>query len=262
MLRNLVFPTAAASAFLTIICGEIVTVQNLNNTGILMPLFAQAAGASGSDIINRILLLLVVILCICIYFIPFAIALARGHAYKWVIFGLNFFGFTAFLWIVAFVWAVWPSEKSLIDPLAGNVTGTGRRNIGDTIGSVDYGRSRGFGNEKGPVLQLSFVDPVLNKLVIPAQICDGVISIGRSSSCIIVIPSRYNSISSLHATIQSKGSTCEIIDGDGTKASANGLFIEGIRKVSGTWHSLMPGMTVFLGSPSSPNSIAIKIDCR
>jgi hypothetical protein len=147
MLRNLVFPAAAASALLAIVYGEMATAQNIENTSILMPLFAQASGSSGSDIIYGILLFLVTILCVCLYFIPFAIALARGHAYKWVIFGINFFGFTGFLWITAFVWAVWPSDKSLIDPLAGNVTGTGRRNTGDTLGAIEYGKERGYRDE-------------------------------------------------------------------------------------------------------------------
>ena len=39
-----------------------------------------------------------------------------------------------FPWLAAFIWAVWPSDKSLIDPIAGNVTGKGSRNSGDTFG--------------------------------------------------------------------------------------------------------------------------------
>jgi hypothetical protein len=66
----------------------------------------------------------------------------------WVIFGLNAVGFTGVTWLGSFVWAVWPSEKSLIDPLAGNVTGTGRRNSGDTLGSIEYGKERGYESEK------------------------------------------------------------------------------------------------------------------
>ena len=43
---------------------------------------------------------------------------------------------------------MWPSEKSLIDPIAGNVTGKGLRNSGDTIGSINFGVERGYLVEK------------------------------------------------------------------------------------------------------------------
>ena len=84
-----------------------------------------------------------------LYFLPTVIAISRRHSYKWVIFGINIFGFLYFIpWIVTFVWAAWPKDKSLIDPLAGNVTGTGRRNAGDTIGSARYGYERGNKEEE------------------------------------------------------------------------------------------------------------------
>ena len=51
-------------------------------------------------------------------------------------------------WLAAFNWTVWPTNKSLIDPIAGNVTGKGSKNSGDTIGSLVYGRKRGYSNEK------------------------------------------------------------------------------------------------------------------
>ena len=84
-----------------------------------------------------------------LYFIPTIIAFSRSHAYKFVILGLNVAGFTGILWLISFVWAVWPSNKSLIDPVAGNVTGTGRRNVGDTLGSIQYGVNRGYEEERG-----------------------------------------------------------------------------------------------------------------
>ena len=84
-----------------------------------------------------------------IYFIPTFIAFQRRHAYKWVILGINTFAIAAGVpWLAAFIWAVWPSNKSLIDPIAGNVTGKGTRNSGDTIGSLEYGRERGYSSEK------------------------------------------------------------------------------------------------------------------
>jgi len=84
-----------------------------------------------------------------IYFIPTFIAFYRRHSYKWVILGINTFAIAAGVpWLAAFIWAVWPTNKSLIDPIAGNVTGKGTRNFGDTIGSIEHGRERGYLEEK------------------------------------------------------------------------------------------------------------------
>ncbi len=89
------------------------------------------------------------ILILAIYYIPAFIAIGRRHPYKWVILGINTFGVAGgFPWLIAFIWAVWPTEKSLIDPIAGNVTGKGSRNSGDTFGSLRYGNERGYLDEK------------------------------------------------------------------------------------------------------------------
>lgn len=108
---------------------------------------AASAANSNNDVVNAIVALIIVGLVLGAYFTPFIIALMRGHTYKWVIFGLNAIGFSGVTWLISFVWAVWPSDKSLIDPVAGNVTGTGRRNSGDTLGAVDYGKERGYRDE-------------------------------------------------------------------------------------------------------------------
>ena len=97
---------------------------------------------------NIILITLAAIVALPIFFIPSIVAYRRKHTYFGVIVGLNIFGFTGFLWIIAFIWAVFPSNKSLIDPFLGNVTGTGVRNTGDTIGSVKYGVRRGEEQER------------------------------------------------------------------------------------------------------------------
>ena len=55
---------------------------------------------------------------------------------------------TVLLWLAAIIWAVYPAEKSLIDPVVGNPTGTGYRNAGDTIGSAQYGAERGYAQER------------------------------------------------------------------------------------------------------------------
>ena len=93
--------------------------------------------------------LFLLLLGFCFYFIPFIIAFVRKHHYKWVILGINTVGFVGIVpWIGAFIWSVWPSEKSLIDPIAGNVTGKGYRNLGDTLGAVNNGKKRGYMQEE------------------------------------------------------------------------------------------------------------------
>ncbi len=63
-----------------------------------------------------------------------------GHKYFLIAGGVS--------WIVAFIWAVWPTNKALFDPISGNGTDKGTRNSGDTVGSIEYGRERGFLDEK------------------------------------------------------------------------------------------------------------------
>ena len=91
--------------------------------------------------------IILAILALLFYFLPFVVAYQRRHAYKWVIFAINLFAFFGLPWVVCLVWAVWPSNKSLIDPVAGNLTGIGKRNSGDTLGSIEYGRERGYAEE-------------------------------------------------------------------------------------------------------------------
>ena len=101
------------------------------------------------DALNAIGFLILAILLLAAYFAPSLIAYKRRHAYKHVILGINIVGFVGVLpWVGAFIWAAWPSDKSLVDPIAGNVTGKGRRNSGDTLGSMQYGEERGYEEER------------------------------------------------------------------------------------------------------------------
>lgn len=94
-------------------------------------------------------LLLLGLVAFAIYFVPTLIAIFRGHAYSGVIFALNLCGgWTGLGWLAAMVWAVWPKEKALIDPVVGNVTGRGIRNAGDALGAAAFGRERGYVREK------------------------------------------------------------------------------------------------------------------
>jgi Superinfection immunity protein len=92
--------------------------------------------------------LFLAILLIALYFLPTIIAYRRHHAYKGIIFVINLvFGLTGLGWAGSLIWAIFPAEKSLIDPFVGNPTGTGIRNAGDTLGSAAYGKIRGEGKE-------------------------------------------------------------------------------------------------------------------
>ena len=83
-----------------------------------------------------------------LYFLPTIIAYRRRHAYKGIIFVINLvFGLTGLGWAGSLIWAIFPAEKSLIDPFVGNPTGTGMRNAGDTLGSAAYGQTRGVDKE-------------------------------------------------------------------------------------------------------------------
>ncbi len=89
------------------------------------------------------------LIILAIYYIPAFIAISRRHPYKWVILGINTFAIAAGVpWLAAFIWAVWPTDKSLLDPIAGNVTGKANRISGDNLGSIKYGKERGYLEEK------------------------------------------------------------------------------------------------------------------
>jgi len=93
--------------------------------------------------------LLLAAIAIVVYFLPTIIAVKRQHAYKGIIAVINVvFGLTGIGWAGALIWAIFPSEKSLIDPFVGNPTGTGIRNAGDTFGAKKVGEERGYIAEK------------------------------------------------------------------------------------------------------------------
>lgn len=112
---------------------------------------SSSASASASDAesttydgLTAAGVVLVCLVMLAIWLLPAIIAFSRGHTYKWIILLLSVLGP---LWLVAAVWAAWPRDKSLIDPVAGNVTGLGSRNAGDTLGAVEAAKARGYGAE-------------------------------------------------------------------------------------------------------------------
>lgn len=71
---------------------------------------------------------------IVFYFAPTVLAFGRGHAYRWVIGAVNLVaGWTLMGWLICAVWAVWPRERALAEPLIGNPTGTGSRTLGHVV---------------------------------------------------------------------------------------------------------------------------------
>jgi len=76
------------------------------------------------------------IIVLGIYVTPGIIATRREHAYKGVIWAISLVGafFYGLGWIVGLVWALWPADKTLVDPIVGNTTGIGSRNTGHVFG--------------------------------------------------------------------------------------------------------------------------------
>jgi Superinfection immunity protein/Uncharacterised protein family UPF0547 len=116
------------------------------------------------------LVVLAVLAGLSIFFLPTIIAARRKHAYLWIIVALNVIGglFAGLGWVAALIWAVWPAERSVIDPIVGNPTGTGSRNAGDTLGASGYGLKRGFTTEAATTDDLvrvatSFADGAMTK---------------------------------------------------------------------------------------------------
>lgn len=115
-----------------------------------------------------VLVLAAVFIAICL--LPYLIARSRGHAYRNIILVLCIFGIFGVPWVIALIWAIYPSEKSLIDPVMGNPTGVGSRNAGDTLGAVAYGRERGYAMEQGAA-PLQGVERPQSVAVSPARFC-------------------------------------------------------------------------------------------
>lgn len=99
-------------------------------------------------LLSPIIISVLIFLAILFWF-PSTIAKKRSHAYLTLIQVLNIAAaFTGITWFIALAWAIFPAEKSLIDPVVGNPTGLGRRNAGDTIGAAKQGDKRGNKFEK------------------------------------------------------------------------------------------------------------------
>lgn len=99
--------------------------------------------------------------------IPGLIASKRKHAYKGIIWVLGIAGMVnGVTWLIAMIWALWPQEKTLTDPVLGNVTGTGSRNIGDVFGSAEVGYNVAVDSERVIRSELEIAAKLLEQGVI------------------------------------------------------------------------------------------------
>ena len=115
---------------------------------------------------DAITILVVVIVLALTYGLPSFIAFKRQHEYRWIIFGINIVaGATGLGWLIAFVWAVYPTNKSLADPVLGNPTGLDGRNAGHTLGEV----SASAGQSGDQPLQTASALDALDKLALLAE---------------------------------------------------------------------------------------------
>ena len=109
-----------------------------------------------------LLYIILAIVVIALYFLPTIIAFRRDHAYKGIIFAINFvLGASGIGYLAALVWAIWPQEKSILDPILGNPTGLGVRNVGDTFGSKKVGEVRGEVQEKDMTVEIEKIAKLL-----------------------------------------------------------------------------------------------------
>jgi len=84
--------------------------------------------------------------------------------------------------------------------------------------------------------------------------------LGRSKSCDISVPSTLSEISAKHISLKEQGSILWILDGDGNRASTNGVYLNGSRITPSKWISIPEKGIVQLGSPNGQNSLQISLD--
>ncbi len=93
-------------------------------------------------------IMMFLILAAGLYFLPAIVGFLRRHRYRWVILVLNICGFTGIFWVVAFAWAVFPRDRSFLDPVLGNATGRGERTAGDVAGEAVFAAQRAYASKQ------------------------------------------------------------------------------------------------------------------
>lgn len=108
---------------------------------------------------ETIVFIVVGILLLLLYGLPTFIAFSRQHEFRWIIFAINLvLGASGVGWLVALVWAIYPKNKSLADPLLGNPTGLGSRNVGHTLGEVSASADQSRDQQLGSASALDALD--------------------------------------------------------------------------------------------------------
>ena len=70
-----------------------------------------------------LILLVIVVPVLLAFFAPTIIAFYRKHHYKWIIFAINIItGVSGVGYVIALVWAIWPSRTGLADPFLNDPT--------------------------------------------------------------------------------------------------------------------------------------------
>ena len=111
-----------------------------------------------------LLYIILAFVVIALYFVPTIIAYRRDHGYKGIILAINLvLGASGIGYLIALVWAIWPQEKSILDPVLGNPTGLGVRNVGDTFGSKKAGEVRGEVQEKDMTAEIEKIAKLLKE---------------------------------------------------------------------------------------------------
>jgi hypothetical protein len=83
---------------------------------------------------DTFLLIILGLFALGIYLLPSVIAFCRGNSYAAIILLINiFFGWTLIVWVVLFVLAVFPKDKSLISPI---ISPTGNQTMGEHVGNT------------------------------------------------------------------------------------------------------------------------------
>lgn len=103
--------------------------------------------------------ILIILVVALLYALPTFIAFYRNHEYRWIIFAVNVVvDATGLGWLVAFVWAIYPENKSLADPILGNPTGLKDRNVGHTVGEVQAAADQTRDKQMGTASALEALD--------------------------------------------------------------------------------------------------------
>lgn len=110
-----------------------------------------------------------------------------------------------------------------------------------------------------PLMKIYVFDSSTGAHITSVELTNGLIEIGRKSSCTINVPGHYGAISGIHASLRSSGGDVEIIDGDGKKPSGNGIFVNGKKIPQETWVSFTLGDKVSLGIPGASGSLLLNL---